>query len=500
MQMNHLLILFALAGLAGIGFLSGCGSPEQKPSKTLTNTDQMPRKTTATPTLKPGEPKSPGETEAKSTKESRAKPLPKITVQPKQSALPVESSKRVPSPPVKIEETFNPVRSPLAKRVSGKNPIRPENQPLESPQLENAPLTSPAPADDESGLPTGAKLYMRESEDKPGAANTESIDLEEAETVKNEYTVVKVFYGTDRASSSAIKRSQAFQRQMLMMTVGAAAATLFLSFIAFRSFKSRLLRDLAYTGMFMSVIFGVLTSYARYTSPSSGQSVNVSSSSSVSYSGERGTLELGSCEVSIPKRHEVGELESPSVLRLEFSEDPSRHVVLLKVQPVPADVFYADLRSSVERSTRKSAFVFVHGYNFSFDEAARRTAQIAYDLKFDGVPIFFSWPSQGGIWGYTIDETNVAWTVPHLRQFLTDVASQSGAKQIHLIAHSMGNRALTSAMRDLSFLPESARPKFNEVVLTAPDIDAEVFKYDIAPAVVKMASRRPGSSARGACT
>ena len=131
----------------------------------------------------------------------------------------------------------------------------------------------------------------------------------------------------------------------------------------------------------------------------------------------------------------------------------------------------------------------MHGYNVSFEDAARRTAQIAYDLKFDGAPIFFSWPSQAGILEYTVDETNVSWAAPHLLRFLTEVAEQSGAERIHLIAHSMGNRALTSALRDLSLMQKSDKPMFDEVVLTAPDIDADTFVNDIAPAVVKTARR-----------
>ncbi len=68
-------------------------------------------------------------------------------------------------------------------------------------------------------------------------------------------------------------------------------------------------------------------------------------------------------------------------------------------------------------------------------------------------------------------------------------AGRSGAQQIHLIAHSMGNRALTSALRYLSYEPAATRPRFREVILTAPDIDADVFKRDIAPAIVQTANR-----------
>ena len=49
-------------------------------------------------------------------------------------------------------------------------------------------------------------------------------------------------------------------------------------------------------------------------------------------------------------------------------------------------------RLQSSQSFKDHAVVFVHGYNTAFDYAVYRTAQIAYDLKFDGVPFLFSWP------------------------------------------------------------------------------------------------------------
>ena len=60
---------------------------------------------------------------------------------------------------------------------------------------------------------------------------------------------------------------------------------------------------------------------------------------------------------------------------------------------------------------------------------------------------------------------------------------------MHLVAHSMGNRALTSALREMVMEQRADCPKFNEVVLTAPDIDADIFRRDLAPAIVNAASR-----------
>lgn len=202
-----------------------------------------------------------------------------------------------------------------------------------------------------------------------------------------------------------------------------------------------------------------------------------------------GSLALGTCEVSIPWDHRIGELESPSIGRLEFWPNPKKHVVLLRIQMASEAGFYGRLCDGVAASARKEAFVFIHGYSVTFEDAARRTAQLACDLKFSGPPILYSWPSQGSVAKYTVDETNIEWTIPHLRGFLERVVSESGAATLHLIAHSMGNRALTRALAEISRgLRPTARAQFRQVVLTAPDIDAEVFKQ-LAAAVQSTAER-----------
>jgi len=191
-----------------------------------------------------------------------------------------------------------------------------------------------------------------------------------------------------------------------------------------------------------------------------------------------GELRLGVCEVSIPRDHRMGQVERPSLWKLEFRPDPEKHMVLLGVTPLPREAFFGRLRAAVGRSGQKEALVFVHGFKVSFPEAVLRTAQIAYDLGFDGAPITYSWPSQATLSGvaYHADETNAEWTVPHLERFLTEVASRSGAQRIHLIAHSMGNRPLTAALtRIAARMGPNSRPLFEHIVLTAPDIDTDTF-------------------------
>ena len=208
---------------------------------------------------------------------------------------------------------------------------------------------------------------------------------------------------------------------------------------------------------------------------------------SKTYGGDRGELTFGTCTVSIPRDHRMGELEAPSVWRLEWSNDPERHVVLLSVNENDKAAFYQDVADRVRASPGKNAFIFVHGYNVTFADAARRTAQMAYDLGFDGAPIFYSWPSQGHYASYRVDETNAEWSQIDFKTFLRDFAEQSQAENIFLIAHSMGSRVLTGALKDLVLEYPAIRPKLREIILAAPDIDADTFKRDIAPRILSSA-------------
>ena len=212
---------------------------------------------------------------------------------------------------------------------------------------------------------------------------------------------------------------------------------------------------------------------------------NVNTDIKTRYGAERGQVQYGTTEVSIPRDHRMGELESPSIWKLEFREDPEKHVVLLDITTLDKTTFFTDVSNKVKDSEKKKAFIFVHGYNVTFEDASRRTAQMSYDLGFKGAPVFFSWPSHGSTAKYTFDEDNIKWSQTNIKEFLKDFAENSDAEKIYLIAHSMGNRGLTRAYISLMNDFPTLKSKFTEIILAAPDIDADVFKRDIAPAMVQ---------------
>lgn len=196
-------------------------------------------------------------------------------------------------------------------------------------------------------------------------------------------------------------------------------------------------------------------------------------------------IKYGVCEVSIPPIHTPGELESPSLLlKWEVVQDPEKHIVLKSTQPLERSDFFSKLHETLD-SKGKSLLVFVHGYNVSFDDAARRTAQMAYDLKFPGAPVFYSWPSYNNWYRYPDDKVNIERSVDQIKDFLQQLAIDSKAESINLIAHSMGNVGLTQAIAKMGV----DRPIFNQVVLAAPDIDAQIFRNEIAPRITNKARR-----------
>lgn len=206
------------------------------------------------------------------------------------------------------------------------------------------------------------------------------------------------------------------------------------------------------------------------------------------YGSKRGELSFGTTFVSIPKGHEVGELEAPKYWRLQFSENPEEHVVLLDIKEEAEPDFFRRLVERKRSSKNQDSLIYIHGYKTTFEDAARRTAQMTHDLKFKGAPIFYSWPSSGAYLKYFADETEARYTQTNLKQFLKKYVKKAGADSIYLIAHSMGARTFTNALKDLVLEDPSIRHKFKEIVLAAPDIDAGIFKNEIAPKIV---TRKP---------
>jgi esterase/lipase superfamily enzyme len=195
-------------------------------------------------------------------------------------------------------------------------------------------------------------------------------------------------------------------------------------------------------------------------------------------------LQLGMAEITVPKVHEVPNVERPWVVKIPYfdvtiyaeKEDAKKHFTVKEIKALSREELLALVKARLKDSKifKDQALVFVHGYNTSFDNALYRTAQIAYDLDFDGAPFLYSWPSGGAVASYTYDRESAQASEPYLREFLQMVVKETGAKQVSIIAHSMGNQPVMDVLRDMrNAAPEGV--EISQVILAAPDVDADSF-------------------------
>ena len=126
--------------------------------------------------------------------------------------------------------------------------------------------------------------------------------------------------------------------------------------------------------------------------------------------------------------------------------------------------------------------IFIHGYKRSFSDAVENTAQLRYQLAFPGPAIAFAWPSTDSVYGYMADLENLEWSVPALRRLIATLAERLPGVRLHVIAHSLGNRALLRVLTGISSTPiGSGDCVIGQVVFFAPDFDREIFMREVAP-------------------
>jgi len=208
------------------------------------------------------------------------------------------------------------------------------------------------------------------------------------------------------------------------------------------------------------------------------------------FRGARGTLSFGVALVSVPTRgRDLGELPGPSWWRLEFSANPEKHVILKRLDALGRDDFVAGLKYSLATTSEHDVLIFVHGYNVTFEDAARRAGQLAVDLKFAGQTLLYSWASAADTKKYTVDESTIDWSRDHFEAFLQLALGEIGAGKVHIIAHSMGNRAVINTLeRVTSWQLPAGAAKLGQIIFAAPDIDRDRF--------VQLAAKFKGCAAR----
>jgi len=202
---------------------------------------------------------------------------------------------------------------------------------------------------------------------------------------------------------------------------------------------------------------------------------------------ERGDgLVLGRCKVMITPQ---GRPERPKAARTVRTDEGIVYSLDRDSVTYYDEAQYGDwtgeLRRRMGEAGNSDLLVFVHGFNVRFEDAAKRTAQLAYDLDFKGTTAFFDWPSHGklDLRDYLFDEENSQWAVAHLADFLRKLKGEARGGRIHLVSHSMGSRVVLGAMHELRGSPDKPGDGvLGEVVFAASDMDRDMFIKSVVEA------------------
>ncbi len=203
-------------------------------------------------------------------------------------------------------------------------------------------------------------------------------------------------------------------------------------------------------------------------------------------------LEVGKLVVTLPPDHATGNIERPlSIFSFTFrDENPGRDVLISNLESYDHD--FDRWARTIRDTGRDQAFVYVHGFANTFTDAALRAAQVAYDLDFDlvdgfrGLVMTYSWPSRGRTASYLTDYDASADASSAFNLFLDVIRQRAGIQKIHVIAHSMGNRLVTEALRSRGIGDAGI---LDQLILAAPDIAAAEFKARILRRLPSLAKR-----------
>lgn len=176
----------------------------------------------------------------------------------------------------------------------------------------------------------------------------------------------------------------------------------------------------------------------------------------------------GELTISIPPGHKPSMIEWPG-----DKPDAAKSFAVVGQSVLDRQSFINDIKAN---AAGKDIGLFVHGYNSNFQESLFRLAQITADGGLSATPVLFSWPSQGAFSGYVADKEAATYSRDYLADLLVELSQASGKGEVYVFAHSMGGWLTVEALRQLRLEGRDDVLARMNVILAAPDIDADVFR------------------------
>ncbi len=131
-----------------------------------------------------------------------------------------------------------------------------------------------------------------------------------------------------------------------------------------------------------------------------------------------------------------------------------------------------------EAANGRDVLLYVHGFNETFESAARSAGQLSHSLAFEGRTALFTWPSGGGLLAYAYDRESALWSRDGFVQTLKALVANPTIGRINIVAHSMGSFLTMEGLRELRDYP-GLGDRIGAVVLASPDVDIDAFEQTV---------------------
>lgn len=199
------------------------------------------------------------------------------------------------------------------------------------------------------------------------------------------------------------------------------------------------------------------------------------------------TLRFGSFDTEIQPSLGLGMIINPT----EWFQN--EEINLLAVRPLAQEKFVGQLKGYVDASPERSLLVVVHGFREVFDSGLRKTAFLGHVLDINSPVLFFDWPGNQGssLRGYRRARQVARDSGAEFSAALELIINEIQPDRLWLVANSMGGEVVVSAFSRLYQKVELAdvQTEFDDVVLTAPDVDREAFNEQFKLEIAALAQR-----------
>jgi esterase/lipase superfamily enzyme len=128
----------------------------------------------------------------------------------------------------------------------------------------------------------------------------------------------------------------------------------------------------------------------------------------------------------------------------------------------------------------RDVFIYVHGFNQTFETAALDAIHLSDGIKFRGETMVFSWPSRAKLLDYGYDRESAMWSRDALQRVFDGLLANQSVDRIHIVAHSIGTMVTMEALRGLyAARGDAITGRIGAIIFASPDIDMDVFSSSV---------------------